>query len=238
MTDATGIAPCPIICITGTDTGVGKTIVTAALAAALSGHGQRVAVVKLVQTGVAPDQPGDLAEVRRLAGDRVATFENVRLTEPLAPDVAARRAGATILPVSEHAAHIGTLARGGDYDVVLVEGTGGILVHLDNAGGNLADVAAALVAGELRVGFILVARETYGTLNHTGLTLEALHQRGLELIGVAIGSQSPDPDIIARTNVEELTTLAGGRLTGTVPAGAAQLDPHEFRARAEGWVWL
>ncbi len=230
--------PCPVICLTGTDVAVGKTVVTAALAAALHGRGQRVAVVKPVQTGVAPEQPGDLQEITRLAGPDIATFENVRLPETLAPDVAARRAGVPILPASEHAASIGTLARSGDYDVVLVEGTGGLLVHLDLDGGTLADVATAMVAGELRVGFLVVAREGLGALNHTALTLEALAGRGLELLGVVIGSQSADPDLPARTNIDELTTLAGGRLTGAVPAGAARRPPGEFRSRAEGWVRL
>lgn len=238
MTEAPTDEPCPVICITGTDVGVGKTVVTAALAAALHARGQRVAVVKPVQTGVAPDQPGDLSEIGRLAGADVATYENVRLPETLAPDVAARRAGVPILPVSEHAASIGTLARSGDFDVVLVEGTGGLLVHLDLDHGTLADVAAAMVAGELRVGFVVVAREGLGALNHTALTLEALTGRGLELLGVVIGSQSADPDLPARTNVEELTALAGGRLTGAVPAGAPQLAPETFRSQAEGWVWL
>lgn len=230
--------PCPIICVTATDTEVGKTVVTAALAAALRARGQRVAVVKPTQTGLPPEAPGDIAEVERLAGPGIDTFEHVRLPEPLAPDVAARRAGIDIPPAAQHATMIGSLARSGTYDVVLVEGSGGLLVHLDLEGGTLADVASALVAGELRVGFILVAREGLGTLNHTALTLEALTSRGLELIGVVIGSQSREPDLASQTNVDGLTALAGGQLTGAVPADAADLAPEDFRALAEGWVRL
>jgi len=226
------------MCVTGTSTDVGKTVVTAALAAALRSRHQRVAVVKPAQTGVADGEPGDLAEVSRLAGPDIDTFELVRLPEPLAPDVAARRAGVAIPTVAEHAASIGTLARSGNYDVVLVEGSGGLLVHLDSEGGDLTGIASALVAGELRVGFVVVVAEGLGTLNHTALTLEALMHRNLDLIGLVVGSQSPTPDLAARTNVEELSALAGGFLSGGVPAGAARLDPQHFQSQAEGWVHL
>ncbi|TWP37903.1 dethiobiotin synthase [Leekyejoonella antrihumi] len=232
------VTPCPIMCVTGTSTEVGKTVVTAALAAALHARHQRVAVVKPAQTGLQPGEPGDMAEVTRLAGPGIATFENVRLPDPLAPDVAARRAGLSIPTVAEHAASVGTLARSDNYDVVLVEGSGGLLVHLDSEGGDLTSIAAALGAGELRVGFVVVVQEGLGTLNHTALTLEALAHRGLDLLGVVVGSQSPTPDLAAKTNVEELSDLAGGFLIGGVPAGAAQLDPAQFQSLAEGWVHL
>ena len=77
------------IVVTGTDTDVGKTVVTAALAAAYAGRGRSVCVVKPAQTGVTAQQAGDLDEVRRLAGP-VTTVEPVRLPDPLAPDLAAR----------------------------------------------------------------------------------------------------------------------------------------------------
>ena len=76
--------------VTGTDTGVGKTVVTAALAVILRARRKNVAVVKPAQTGVRPGEPGDVDEVRRLAGP-VDAREGSRLPDPLAPDRARRR---------------------------------------------------------------------------------------------------------------------------------------------------
>lgn len=235
MTDT---QPCPIMCVTGTGTGVGKTVVAAAIAAALHARGQRVAVVKPVQTGTTGDRPGDVDEVRRLAGPEIATFELMRLPEPLAPEVAARRAGVRLQPGADLVASIGGLARSGRYDVVLVEGSGGLLARLDADGGTLADVAGALAAGQLRVGFVVVVAETADMLNDTSLTLEALGHRGLELIGVIIGSASADPGPAGAATVDELTALSGGTLAGAVPSGSAQLAPPDFRTRAQEWVRL
>ena len=81
-----------VVLVTGTGTGVGKTVVTAALAVLVRARGSTVAVVKPAQTGVGPGDPGDVDEVRRLAGDDVAVHELVRLRDPLSPEAAARRA--------------------------------------------------------------------------------------------------------------------------------------------------
>ena len=81
-----------VLVISGTGTGVGKTIVTAAIAALAQDQGRRVAVLKPVQTGLADGQPGDLADVGRLAGE-ITTVELARYPDPLAPETAARRAG-------------------------------------------------------------------------------------------------------------------------------------------------
>lgn len=81
-----------VLVITGTGTEVGKTVVTAAVAAAALASGRTVAVLKPAQTGVGPDEDGDVAEVARLAGP-VTTAELARYPEPLAPATAARRVG-------------------------------------------------------------------------------------------------------------------------------------------------
>src|SRR5579863_4664995 len=83
-----------ILLVTGTGTGVGKTVATAALAALAAARGAPVAVVKPAQTGVAPDEPGDLAEVVRLAAVAEAdTHEYARYPDPLSPAAAARVSG-------------------------------------------------------------------------------------------------------------------------------------------------
>lgn len=78
----------------------------------------------------------------------------------------------------------------------------------------------------------------FGTLNHTALTLEALRIRGLDLVGVVIGSASDQPDLAERTNVDRLRTLAEGQLLGAVPSGAGDLPPQTFREQAPTWIRL
>ncbi|HWD77688.1 MAG TPA: dethiobiotin synthase [Kribbella sp.] len=212
--------------VTGTDTDIGKTVVTAALAVLA---GDSVAVVKPAQTGVAPDEPGDLAEVERLSG--VTTLhEGVRLPEPLAPTTAARRAGIELPSVEQYAASIDELAR--SYDTVLVEGAGGLLVGLDADGNNLADLAEHLTAP---FRFVVVTRAGLGTLNHTGLTVEALRSRGLPVEGLVIGSWPEAPDLAEQCNLEDLPATSGAPILGKIPAGAGKSSREEFRSAASGW---
>ena len=94
-----------ILFVTGTNTDVGKTVATAAVAAAALRAGRKVAVLKPGQTGVAPGEPGDAAEVARLAGD-LTISELARYPEPLAPDTAARRSGLPYLSPAEVVAEV------------------------------------------------------------------------------------------------------------------------------------
>ncbi|WP_270858022.1 dethiobiotin synthase, partial [Streptomyces rochei] len=211
----------PVLVITGTGTEIGKTVVTAAVAATALAAGRSVAVLKAAQTGVGPDEPGDAREVARLAGG-VTAAEVARYPEPLAPATAARRAGlAPVRPrdVAEAAAKLAT-----EHDLVLVEGAGGLLVRFDAAGGTLADVAGLLGAPVL-----LVVPAGLGTLNTTELTARELRSRGLDLPGVVIGSWPEAPDLAARCNLADLPDVAGAPLLGAVPAGAAALAPAAFR---------
>lgn len=211
------------VVVTGTDTGVGKTVVTAALAALARAAGQRVAVVKPVQTGAGPREPGDLDEVRRLAG--VADLhELARFAEPLAPATAARRAGGAGIGPAQVAAHVQTL---GDRDLVLVEGAGGLLVRLDADGATIADVARTLDAPA-----VVVAHAGLGTLNATALTCEALRARGVACAGVVIGAAPAAPDLAARCNAADLPAYAGAPLLGRLPERAAALHPTAFLAAA------
>ncbi|WP_427888874.1 dethiobiotin synthase [Kribbella sp. GL6] len=212
--------------VTGTDTDIGKTIVTAALAVCA---GESVAVVKPAQTGVAPDEPGDLAEVGRLSGV-TALHEGVRLPEPLAPTTAARRAGIVLPSVEEYAASIDDLAR--TYDTVLVEGAGGLLVGLDADGNNLADLAEHLTSP---FRFVVVTRAGLGTLNHTALTVEALRTRELPVEGLVVGSWPDDPDLAERCNVDDLPATAGVPLIGRIPSGVGTWPRDKFRATAPSW---
>ncbi|MFF5403561.1 dethiobiotin synthase [Streptomyces misionensis] len=218
----------PVLVITGTGTEVGKTVTTAALAAAAVAAGRSVAVLKAAQTGVRPDERGDADEVARLAG-AVTADELARYPEPLAPGTAARRAGmAPVRPreVAERAAKLAT-----EHDLVLVEGAGGLLVRFDAEGGTLADAARLLGAPVL-----IVATAGLGTLNTTELTARELRRRDLEPAGVVIGSWPAVPDLATRCNVADLPEVAGAPLLGALPAGAGALPPADFRAQAPAWL--
>ncbi|MGC0333483.1 dethiobiotin synthetase [Streptomyces sp. SAI-170] len=218
----------PVLVITGTGTEVGKTVTTAAVAAAALAAGRSVAVLKGAQTGVRPDELGDAAEVARLAGE-VAIAELARYPEPLAPATAARRAGlAPVRPreIADAAAKLAT-----EYDLVLVEGAGGLLVRFDDEGGTLADAAELLGAPVL-----VVASAGLGTLNTTELTARELRRRGLDLAGVVIGSWPDDADLACRCNLADLPEVTAAALLGALPAGAGALSPDVFRASAPGWL--
>lgn len=217
-----------VLVVTGTGTEVGKTVVTAAVAAAALAAGRSVAVLKPAQTGVAMGEPGDVAEVLRLAGP-VTGVELGRFPEPLAPATAARRAGLAPVRPAEIVRAARELERA--HDLVLVEGAGGLLVRLDEEGSTLADVAGLLDAPVL-----VVTQAGLGTLNVTTLTAEALAARGLRRAGVVIGSWPAAPDLAMRCNLAELPGAAGSPLLGALPEGAGGLTPDAFRAAAVGWL--
>jgi dethiobiotin synthetase len=212
------------VVITGTDTGVGKTVVTAALAVALHNRGSHVAVVKPVQTGVGAGEPGDADEVVRLTGSS-SVHELVRLREPLAPETAARMEGVRLPAIAELVDQVRRI----DADVVLIEGAGGLLVRLDLDGRTVIDLAHALDAE-----VVVVVRESLGTLNHTGLTVDRLLSEGL-IPRLVLGSCAAEPGLAELSNRADLPRLSGLPLDGLVPAGAGSLDRTEFCRQAPSW---
>jgi dethiobiotin synthase len=213
-----------VLLVTGTSTGVGKTVATAAIAATAPGS---VVVVKPVQTGGA-DGDSDAREVARLTG--VEVQEWTTLDEPLAPDTAARRQGVAIPAVAAYAERLLAL----DAETVVVEGAGGVLVRLDSAGGTLLDLATLLDA-EAQVEVVVVVAAGLGTLNHTELTVDALRARGLSVRGLVVGSWPADPGLAERCNLEDLPRVTGLPVLAVVPEGAGALTREEFVAAAPGW---
>ena len=191
------------IAVTGTDTDVGKTYATAALAQAFLLSGRSVAVVKPVQTGVETGDPTDADEINRLVGVVVAE-EWQRLALPLAPETIAHETGAELTPVADLVERLRSIKA----DVVIVEGAGGVLVRLDRSGGTIADLAE-LWESEV----VVVTRDTLGTLNHTGLTVEHLRGRGLEPV-LVVGNDTGN-----ERNRRELVRLTEAPLVGSVPHG-------------------
>jgi dethiobiotin synthetase len=218
-----------VLVVSGTCTDVGKTIVTAAIAAVTLAAGRSVAVLKPAQAGLGDGGLGDAETVARLAGNAVTLRELARYPEPLAPATGARRSGLPPVHPAEIAKAAEELAL--SHDLVLVEGAGGLLVRFDETGGTLADAAVLLDAPVL-----VVARAGLGTLNATALTTEALRARRLACPGVVIGSWPAAPDLAARCNLADLPETAGAPLIGAVPEGAGTLPPEEFRARARAWL--
>jgi len=156
--------------VTGTDTGVGKTILSAALMRCYP----EAHYWKPIQTG--PDD--DTAEVCRLTGGNVIT-EGIRLPDPVSPHLAARRVEISI--------DLDSLVKPVTATPIIVEGAGGVLVPINNSQ-TMADLMMLL-----GLPVIVAARTTLGTINHTLLTIEALRSRGMQMAGVVmIGDGNAD----------------------------------------------
>ncbi|GAB10133.1 ATP-dependent dethiobiotin synthetase BioD [Gordonia araii NBRC 100433] len=222
-----------ILVVTGTGTDVGKTVVTAALVARARSRGaERIAVVKPAQTGVGPSEPGDLADVQRLAGP-IAPVECVRYTEPLAPDTAARRAG--LPPLSRDEVVDAVAGAAATSDVTIVEGAGGALVRLAESGGDGGPLTILDVAADLAAPVVVVTSPALGTLNHTELTVAAIRARRLDPVGLVVGSWPGDPDLAMRCNADDLPRVTGVPVIGTLPEGVGSLPHDEFVRRAPTW---
>ena len=212
-----------VLVVTGTGTGVGKTIATAALASAGRQAGLDVAVCKPVQTGTDAGDD-DLAEVTRLTG-LTKVVGLARYPQPLAPLAAAEQAGKP-LPTRSN---VLKLIRAVDHpgQLTLVEGAGGLVVELAQGGVTLRDLAADLDAAVL-----VVATAELGTLNHTALTVESLVAHKLFCAGLVIGNWPRQPGVVETTNRSALAQLAPLKapLRAALPAGAALMSAAEFNA--------
>nr|BFE68762.1 hypothetical protein GCM10020092_020630 [Actinoplanes digitatis] len=222
-----------IVLVTGTDTDVGKTIVTAAIAAAAQAAGLHVAVVKPGQTGTAEGGPTDIDLVTRLANPHTARTL-ASYPEPLAPLAAAKVAD--LPPIELYEVVDAIRAEAGKHDLVLVEGAGGLLVPMGVRPSGEAWTVADL-ATTLGVPTIVVARAGLGTLNHTALTLEALDRRGVlsqgdprRLAGRAGAGPLGQPDRAAPPPGRRPSGRRRRHGAGRLPALRARLaDPGPLR---------
>lgn len=195
------------IFVTGTNTGIGKTVVTGGLAAVLRARGINVGVMKPIQTG---ERPGDAAFLRRAAGvtDPIELINPCYLDAPLAPAVAAGLGyGKVDIPAVMGAFH--KLSR--VHDFMLVEGIGGLLVPLQE-GYYVVDLISALGLPAL-----VVARPVLGTINHTLLTIRQAQSAGIRVIGTVINGYPADPVLAERTAVEAIEHYSGLPVLGTIP---------------------
>ncbi|AGB39857.1 dethiobiotin synthase [Natronococcus occultus] len=185
------------IAIVGTDTGVGKTVITAGLVAYLRDEGYDARAIKPVQTGFPADD--DAGYVRRVCGNESAATRLRTFEEPLAPAVAARRAESRLefdsLVDDVHKALKTT-------GIGIIEGAGGVRVPLSNdPPREIIDLVATLETPAL-----IVARSGLGTLNHTALTVQALRARDVPIAGIAL-NRYQGHSVAERTNPDELERM-------------------------------
>lgn len=194
--------------ITGTDTDVGKTVLTAGLAALLKSRDEPFCVFKPIQTG-SPDaaHPEDPDQVKKLVGDNVETFCSYCFSEPVAPYAA--DVGRTIQP-RKILQDFKTLQA--QHTTVLVEGAGGVRVPIARRF-DMLDLVRML-----QLPVVVVARPHLGTINHTLLTVETLLRQRLEVKGVVISGWNPDdPDPSVKTLLDTLENFLPVPVLGVVP---------------------
>ena len=193
------------IFVTGTDTGVGKTVCAAALLAAAKSLGLNPSYMKPVQTGCATDS--DLDFCSTAAGLRIDPKDRpfmvpYAFTPPCSPHLAAAKARATISIAKINKSFSRLCAR---HDFVVVEGAGGVLVPINRKPQTMLDVMSAL-----KLPVVLVARPGLGTINHTLLSLAALRGAGLRVIAVLFSdSQSARWDFIEKDNLRTIRAIGG-----------------------------
>jgi dethiobiotin synthase len=207
--------------VAGTDTGVGKTLVSALL---LARYARELELVywKPVATGAGTER--DRTRVADLAPGASTAAEAYLFADPVSPHLAARREGESIEleRVASRWRELSSVFPGAGF---VVEGAGGLLVPLDDAGALLTDLI-----GALRLPVLLVARSTLGTINHTLLSLEALAHRDLAVAGVVLCGPRDEENRAAIERLGGVEVIAEvPHLTGvdaaTVAAAAAELDP-------------
>jgi dethiobiotin synthetase len=205
--------------VTGTDTGVGKTVVAAAVCAALAARGERVAAFKPVVTGLDEDVeewPRDHELLARVASAGQSPEHVTPLTfgPPLSPHYAAELAGRSIEP--RELVNAGRAA-GEGADALVCEGVGGLLVPL-TPGYLIRDLAL-----DLGLPLLVAARPGLGTINHTLLTLEAARAAGLEVAAVVITPWPDEPGGIHRSNRETIESIGAVRVCGLPATGPDRL---------------
>lgn len=200
--------------VTGTDTGVGKTLVACGLAALLRDSGYRVGVMKPVETGCEERDgrlfPQDAYYLKEASGceeplEKICPYS---LKEPLAPSIAAERSGVKI-DIDQIATLYSELSS--THDVTIVEGAGGLLVPL------LPHYTYADLAKLVKLPLLVVAANRLGAINHLLLTLEHASCQGLRVLGYIFNRLSIEPSLAAHTNRETLLSLTAVPCLGEIP---------------------
>jgi len=223
--------------ITGTDTGVGKTFFTCALAALLKSCGYKVGVMKPAETGCVEKDgtlvPVDAWRLKDASGcaEPIEMICPYRLPEPLAPSIAAERAG-----VNVDVYHLLAVYReiSANHDITLVEGAGGLMVPL------VPSFTFADFAGVAKLPLIVVAANKLGVINHLLLTLEHASCKGLRTIGYVLNQVTAELSLAAETNREVIAGMTGVPCLGEMPfvshGDGQELLERELDLRLIDWV--
>ncbi|MEM7409931.1 MAG: dethiobiotin synthase [Myxococcota bacterium] len=204
MTSARGVF------VSGTDTGVGKTVVACAIARGLRERGVDVGVMKPIETGVGPDGPLDAQALREAAGnpDPLEAVCPMRFAQPSAPTAAARDEGRQLSLEPLDAGFEALRAR---HDFLVVEGAGGVLVPVTD------DCSMLALAKRWALPLVLVARANLGTINHTWLSLAAAERAGVPVAGLVISHSTGPLSEADAANLEVLRRDPRAPWLGEVP---------------------
>ncbi len=201
--------------VTGTDTGVGKTVVAGALAALLKAQGVDVGVMKPVQSGGIRENGHLISEDTRFLIEAAGVDDNLTLINPycfeppLSPDMAAKISGVEIDLAVVASAFQNLASR---HDLVIVEGAGGLLVPVKD------DFLIADLILALDLPMVVVARPNLGTINHSLLTLRYAKSVGIRPVGTVINGYRDDTaDAGEKTNPAIIESLSGVPLLGILP---------------------
>lgn len=197
--------------VTGTDTGVGKTIIACGLAAVLKEKRFDVGVFKPLLSGISRDDPESDTSLLKKMSQTYLSHEDItpfEFKEPLAPYVAGKLEGKLI--GFEEVLHHWEMIRG-KHQYFIVEGAGGISVPL---GENFL-VSDLIKALDLPI--VIVARPNLGTINHTFLTVQYAKSIGLRITGIVINGISDHPDLAEITNPKLIEELCGVPILGVTP---------------------
>ena len=201
--------------VTGTDTGVGKTLISVSLAAYFSRiKGLDVGVMKPFETGLPLDRtelfPCDAKSLKEASGstDGISTINPITFLNPLAPEAAAELENKTVDMEAVDRAYQDITGR---HDITIIEGAGGILVPIRD-GFFFADLISRW---DLPV--VIVSRLSLGTINHTLLTCRALQDRGVRVIGAVLNDTEGSDDVAARTNPGMIRKYLPAPLLGIFP---------------------
>ncbi|RLM96017.1 dethiobiotin synthase [Haloarcula sp. Atlit-7R] len=200
--------------VVGTDTGVGKTVMTAGLTGWLRDAGTEAVAIKPCQTGHPPDN--DAAFVESVCGTADAAVCLERLSPPLAPEVAARESAEDVT-LSYEAIRDGVADIVAGSETAVVEGIGGLRVPLAD-GREVIDLV-----GDVGLPALIVARSGLGTLNHTALTVQALRRRGVPVVGVVL-NEYEGATTAERTNPEVIERMTGCAVWSVPPLDIEPAD--------------
>jgi dethiobiotin synthetase len=216
--------------VSATDTGVGKTILSAALVAAMRAAGVRAIPHKPVLTGLEEHGPADHELLAAAAGMSPEDVAPLRFRPAVSPHLAAELSGGPpIDPAALLAAALGAADAG---DVVVVEGVGGLMTPLAESY-MVCDFAA-----QLGLPLVIAARPGLGTINHTLLTLTAARAAGLDVPAVVITPWPQEPSVLERSNRETVARMGGVDVTGLERVGTTRPELARAGSRLPWREWL